>query len=125
MKKLFYGIALILVAAWVIGKLSPDTSENSSDSASGIGPATSVNASSPAASQKAACDVGSPASGAVVAVTGDYELRTTPSGSGARIKNEKASSRKHLRSRQARDRAPVAALDPDKAPASARVTAAE
>ena len=92
MKKLFYGIALILVAAWVIGKLSPDTSENSSDSASGIGPATSVNASSPAASQKAACDVGSPASGAVVAVTGDYELRTTPSESGARIKNEKASS---------------------------------
>jgi hypothetical protein len=75
--------AFILAAVWILGALLGQSSETS-------GERVAV-----AAEQKApvsSCEIGSPADGGVVAVTGEYDLRATPSDKGKKIKNEKASA---------------------------------
>jgi hypothetical protein len=84
---------------WVIGKVgvkSHDQVDHSGPSGVSTALETTANPSQAApvvaAASTSTCSVGQPASGGVVAVTGEFEPRTTPSNKGQKIKNEKASS---------------------------------
>jgi hypothetical protein len=110
MKKLLKIVVFLVLAAWVFGKLPLVNTKSDNPILSKVGPDSSgvsmavdpEPAAKPAKAAKAApvaaaaststCSVGQPASGEVVAVTGEFEPRTTPSNKGAKIKNEKASS---------------------------------
>lgn len=96
MKKLFKAIIVLAFAVWAYGQLNPQAgnapSKTARETASGTEAVSAPAAPTPKPSTASACKVGSPGSGLVVAVTGDYEPRTTPSKNGDRIKNQKASS---------------------------------
>lgn len=95
MKRLLRIFVFIVLAIWAIGFLAGKLSPSNPDSQSNADAVTAAgDPQGPAAAPgiSAECKFGSPGSGAVVAVTGDYEARTAPSQDGDRIRNEKASS---------------------------------
>ncbi len=96
MKKLLYAIFFVALAVWVVGKLPLGASNNRAMVDNGASETASASGSPPAPEPRRgagrACTTGAPASGAILAVTGEYELRTSPAKNGDRIKNQKASS---------------------------------
>lgn len=86
MKKAIKVIIFIVAAVWIFGKLFGTSHQFETVVAGAVGSSTKI---SPSASS---CEIGSPADGGVVAVTGEFYPRTTPSDKGDKIKNEKASA---------------------------------
>lgn len=92
MKKFLKVVIFIVVGIWVIGKFAPDKPEGGGQTASNTTSRVTATETRVAAAPARTCAVGQPASGNVVAVTKDYDLRKTPSASGEKIKNQKASA---------------------------------